>query len=100
MADRLTPMSYGAIICLDMKAGAMKRTTIMLPGELRRRALLRARQKGISLGELIRHSLDAALPGVTYETRSDPLFEDVVFDGPAPADTSANHDKYVYDDER
>lgn len=76
------------------KTGAMKRTTIMLPEALRRRAAFRARQRGISLGELIRDSLDAALPGVAYA--QDPLFEDAIFDGPAPRDLSANHDKYLY----
>ena len=74
---------------------AMKRTTIMLPEALRRRAAIRASQRGISMGELIRDSLNAALPGVSYE--QDPLFEDAVFDGPAPRDLSAKHDKYLYD---
>ncbi|MGH9365659.1 MAG: CopG family transcriptional regulator [Thermoanaerobaculia bacterium] len=78
----------------------MKRTTIMLPEDLRRRALFRAKQRGVSLGELIRDSLDAALPDVIDDMHRDPLFEDVVFDGPAPADVSANHDKYLYDDEK
>ena len=77
------------------KPGAMKRTTIMLPEALRRRAASRARQRGISLGELIRDSLDAALPGASYE--QDPLFEDAIFDGPAPRDLSASHDKYLYE---
>ncbi len=77
------------------KSEAMKRTTIMLPETLRRRAAFRARQRGISLGELIRDSLDAALPGASYG--HDPLFEDVVFDGPAPRDLSAKHDKYLYE---
>ena len=83
-----------------MKPAAMKRTTIMLPDGLRRRALSRARQKGVSLGELIRDSLDAALPAVTYDVEQDPLFEDVIYDGPAPADGSARHDKYLYDEEK
>ena len=78
----------------------MKRTTIMLPQGLRQRALLRAKQKGISLGELIRDSLDAALPGVSYDVQEDPLFEDVIYDGPAPSDTSTKHDSYLYDDEK
>jgi hypothetical protein len=77
-----------------MKSEAMKRTTIMLPEALRRRAAFRAKQRGISLGELIRDSLDAALPGVSYD--QDPLFEDIIFDGPAPRDLSAKHDKYLY----
>ena len=82
---------YGGV----RKSEAMKRTTIMLPEALRRRAASRARQRGISLGELIRDSLDASLPGVSYE--QDPLFEDVIFDGPAPRDLSASRDKYLYD---
>jgi hypothetical protein len=82
-----------------MSRTAMKRTTIMLPEALRRRALSRAKQKGVSLGELIRDSLDAALPAVTYDVEKDPLFEDVIYDGPAPADGSSDHDKYLYDEE-
>ena len=78
----------------------MKRTTIMLSEDLRRRAIFRAKQKGISLGELIRDSLDAALPKVSYEALGDPLFEDVVFDGPGHSDVAAKHDKYLYDEEK
>jgi len=78
----------------------MKRTTIMLPEALRRRALFRAKQKGVSLGELIRDSLGAALPGELYGDQPDPLFEDVIFDGPAPADLSGRHDEYIYDEEK
>jgi hypothetical protein len=77
------------------KTPTMKRTTIMLPEALRQRAAFRARQRGISLGELIRDSLDTTLPADSYG--EDPLFEDVIFDGPAPRDLSAKHDKYLYD---
>jgi hypothetical protein len=83
-----------------MKTSAMKRTTVMLPENLRRRALARAGQRGVSLGELIRDSLEAALPKVSYDAQRDPLFEDVVFDGPAPRDLSAKHDEYLYDEKR
>lgn len=75
----------------------MKRTTIMLPTELRHRALRSARKRGVSLGELIRESLDAALPTEVYEASEDSLFESVVFDGPAPRDLSSKHDRYLYD---
>ena len=54
----------------------------------------------MSLGELIRDSLDAALPPVSYDGEHDPLFEDVIYDGPAPADLSAKHDRYLYDEEK
>jgi hypothetical protein len=77
----------------------MKRTTIMLPEALRQRALARARQKGVSLGKLIRDSLDAALPAARDEADRDPLFENVVYDGPAPTDGAAKHDKYLDDEE-
>jgi hypothetical protein len=80
-----------------MKISAMKRTTVMLPEELRRRAISRAKQKGVSLGELIRDSLDSALPHVSYDIGKDPLFEDVIYDGPAPRDLSRRHDEYLYD---
>ena len=78
----------------------MKRTTIMLPEDLRRRAIVRARQKKVSLGELIRDSLTAALPNVSSDIGEDPLFEDVVFDGPSPKDLSRRHDEYLCDDEK
>jgi hypothetical protein len=71
----------------------------MLPETLRQRALARARQKGVSLGELIRDSLDAALPAASYDADHDPLFESVVYDGPAPTDGAAKHDKYLDDEE-
>ena len=72
----------------------------MLPEDLRRRAIARARQKKVSLGELIRDSLNASLPNASYDVDKDPLFEDVVFDGPAPRDLSQRHDEYLYDDEK
>jgi len=87
---------YGGV----MKSQAMKRTTIMLPEDLRRRARASAKQRGVSLGELIRDSLDASLPQTSYDNARDPLFEDVIFDGPAPRDLSRSHDKYLYDDEK
>jgi hypothetical protein len=71
----------------------------MLPQSLRHRALLRAKQKGVSLGELIRESLEAALRGVGYDVGDDPLFEIVIYDGAAPPDAAAKHDKYLYDGE-
>ncbi len=77
---------------------SMKRTTIMLPDELHRRATRRARERGVSLGELIRVSLDATVQAVSYDSDADPLFENAVFDGPAPADLSRNHDRHLYDE--
>jgi predicted DNA-binding protein len=76
----------------------MKRTTIMLPPELKHRAEQLAREEGVSLAELIRESLEARLS--RQEVRHDPFFsDDAVFEGDVPADFSKNHDKYLYDEE-
>ena len=74
----------------------MKRTTIMLPAALRARAIERARRLGISMGELIRRSMEAMLVG-SEEGGDDPLVADgAVFDGPVPDDLARNHDRYLY----
>jgi hypothetical protein len=75
----------------------MKRTTVMLPADLRRRAFVRARERGVSLGELIRESLGASLPRTGPARAEDPLFaEAAVFEGEAPRDLSAAHDEHLY----
>ena len=69
----------------------------MLPEELRRRAFRRAKQRGVSLGELIRESLDAAVPRSPSSRADDPLFSDeTVFRGRAPKDLAREHDRYLY----
>lgn len=76
----------------------MHRTTIMLPAELKARAVKRAKAMGISLGDLIRDSLAAALRNGKKRQDIDPFFADtVVYDGPAPKDGAKNHDHYLYD---
>ena len=75
----------------------MKRTTIMLPDDLKSKALRRARKRGISLGKLIRTSLEGELKQTFSPYDEDPLLQDdVVFDGEAPRDMAENHDKYLY----
>ena len=78
----------------------MQRTTIMLPADLKAKALHRAREQGLSLGEFLPRSLEASLAGPGEPPRKDdPLFSDVgVYDGPVPADLAANHDDYLYDE--
>lgn len=78
----------------------MHRTTIMLPADLKARALRRAKQLGISLGELIRDSLAASLqePEKT-QTLQDPLFaDDAVYENAGATDLAENHDAYLYGD--
>ena len=78
---------------------SMKRTTIMLPTELRLRALQHANDLGISLGELIRKSLLSVIHLGRSMSQKDPLFADkAVFRGSAPRDLSKNHDRYLYGD--
>jgi predicted DNA-binding protein len=77
----------------------MKRTTVMIPEDLKTRAERRARRTGSSLGALVRESLEAALrePVAAAE---DPLFADrAVFRGSLPKDLAAEHDTYLYGDE-
>jgi len=76
----------------------MERTTIMLPRDLKLRVAQHAQKKGISMGELIRNAISAALSqSVDKVSTDDPLFTDnELYQGPAPADLSADHDQYLY----
>lgn len=75
----------------------MHRTTIMLPEELRNRAMKKAAEMGVSLGELIRDSLDRLLRPSEHSAGDDPLFsDDAVFTGESPEDLAAEHDRHLY----
>jgi hypothetical protein len=78
----------------------MHRTTVMLPEDLKARAMLRARERGISLGELLRECLAATLHAPAGDDRAgDPLFADAaVYGGAAPSDLARDHDRYLYDE--
>lgn len=74
----------------------MKRTTVMIPPDLKARAEHAARERGISFGQLVRDALDAALAG---SDAADPLFADeAVYGDEAPSDLAAAHDRYLYGD--
>jgi hypothetical protein len=67
----------------------------MLPRDLKVQAERRAKELGISLGELIREALETAL--ASNHQAEDSLFADsAVYDGPAPKDGARNHDRYIY----
>lgn len=77
----------------------MKRTTIMMPEDLKIRAAKRADSLGVSLGEFIRDSLERNLKSDNVIIFDDPyLGDDAVYDGDTPIDLSQNHDKYLYGD--
>ena len=76
----------------------MHRTTILLPDDLRRRAINLARQRGISLAELIRGALEQSLAAGPARFADDPFFADrATFEGDGPTDLAVNHDYYLYD---
>jgi hypothetical protein len=69
----------------------------MLPDDLKSQVSRIARDSGMSLGEIIRESLESWLKGQKKQLTGDPLFHDVpVFEGSVPQDYSLNHDKYLY----
>jgi hypothetical protein len=78
----------------------MQRMTILLPPKLKAQAQRRAKERKVSVSDLVRESLEAALESVETDRRvSDPLFTDeTVFSGEAPSDLARNHDRYLYED--
>lgn len=77
----------------------MKRTTIMLPIELKIKAQNAADKIGISLGELIRESIEFYLVKKIEVIKEDPFFSDTsVYKGDVPSDGSIHHDDYLYGD--
>ena len=75
----------------------MKRTTIILPDGLKIHAIKKAREIGISLGELIRQSLHATLKNTHAHLKNDPFLNDErLFTKTAPTDGAKNHDDYLY----
>ena len=75
----------------------MKRTTIMLPEDLKVQAEKAARKKRVSLGQFIRSSIEKAVRHVSQSGQEDPFFADkTVWRGTAPRDGAHRHDKYLY----
>ncbi len=80
----------------------MDRTTIMLPPELKIRASNQAKKMRISLGQYIREALKKTLEMESRrKAEDDSLFLDkAIFDGPVPKDLAADHDRYLYGDDK
>lgn len=75
----------------------MKRTTIMLPEDLKVQAEKAARKSRVSLGQFIRKSIEKAVQRVVKSGQEDPFFSDkTVWRGTAPRDGALRHDKYLY----
>ena len=72
----------------------------MLPEELHEQAHRQARRMRISLGQLIRLSIEEKLRQPASAAAGDTLYEDqAVYGGSCPRDLSANHDGHLYGDE-
>jgi hypothetical protein len=70
----------------------MAALTVQVSDELRDKAMLAARQRGLSLDEFVQLCLSSVV-----DRERDPLFCDsAVFSGDAPSDVSQNHDRYLY----
>jgi hypothetical protein len=84
------------------------RTTIVLPPELKRRAVSRARHQGISFGEFVRRAVERQLTRpadkvikVPWKRGSrktgDPFWDNLVtYHDDGPTDLSVRHDDYLY----
>ncbi|MBK1631584.1 hypothetical protein CKO31_12685 [Thiohalocapsa halophila] len=71
----------------------------MLPEALKRAAQAHACQRGISLGELLRESLEYRLRQQPVARSHDPLFGDqTVHADDGPQDAAEGHDALLYDD--
>ncbi len=67
----------------------------MLPYELKRQAVKRAKSRGVSFGELVRESLSALLTG-SPDLEDSLLADGAVYRGKTPRDLAAEHDRYLY----
>jgi hypothetical protein len=75
----------------------MERTTVMLPNSLKVQAGRLARQRHISVGTLVRESLEDKINAFESKSDRDPFFADEhVYMGLSPAQLSLKHDDYLY----
>lgn len=75
----------------------MERTTVMLPRSLKERASQLARERSLSVGELIRESLREKIMKSESGQTPDPFFTDSeVFEKQTPRDLAAKHDDFLY----
>lgn len=69
---------------------------MILPHDLKARASRRARELGVSLRELIRTSLEAAVAKSRAPNEDSFLSDAATYDERVPADLSQRHDEYLY----
>jgi len=74
----------------------MRRTTVILPEDLKVKAEQKAIEEGISLSELIRVSIAGYLKQNIEKTKDTFFSDKEVFYGDVPCDISEKHDIYLY----
>ena len=85
-----------ATACYAYPIMHMTRTTIMLPPDLKLRAEREARRRGISLGQILRHSLETELRAGSHRALGDSFFADAaVYRGKVPRDLSTRIDEHI-----
>ena len=77
----------------------MTTTRIQLSERLMERAERSAEDKGISVGELIRETLEIRLGEETFPENDSFLSDREVYEGPTPPDLVARFDDYLYGNE-
>ena len=71
----------------------------MLPSELHEKAARYAAKRRVSLGQLVRNSLQTAMETPEESPHRDPFWEDEeVYRGKTPRDLARNHDRYLESD--
>lgn len=77
----------------------MTQVTVLFPEDLKERAERTAAEKGASLEDFVRESVEIRLGRVETSWSTDPFLSDhEVWDGPGPSDMSEHHDDYLYGD--
>jgi hypothetical protein len=80
------------------------RTTVVLPGPLKQRAVARAGEQGISFGEVVRraveHMLTSPPRGRGRKKTGDLFWDNLRFYKSGTADLSLRHDDYLYGGKR
>jgi predicted DNA-binding protein len=77
----------------------MPHVTISFPDELKERAEQIAAEKGISLEEFVRETIERHLKKLELPWSEDPyLANDLVYEGPTPSDVVERLDDYLYGD--
>lgn len=77
----------------------MTNVTIPLPEDLKELAERTAADRGTSLEQFVRETLERRLRLLSLPWSEDPFFADrEVYEGPAPANGAERHDEYIYGD--